>query len=818
MKLLHNPRAHLFVISFLLFIIPFFWIKPGEMDLGGDSSRLYFYDPINYLKNYSLYNVLPFGTGLVEPNFYNLPTVILLAGMKLILKSPYLLISIFNSIKLVVAFLAVYGIAKELIDKKSNNKYFLVLSEISSMLAGLFYIFSPKMIGNWDKALLSHDQVFLNPLMFYLILKYFLTYNIRYLLIALVTSFVLASNFAWASAPPFFAFYPLSLLFLLFYTALILRKKLPWKGIIIGLLIFFGLHSFHLIPEIINLFDPGSYTNTRVFSRQAPQLDYFFGVLPLAKVSLNILSLSPIKELGFASIMVPLVLILGFLLNTKNLPAERQGKKTLLLTGIFFLTTLFLLSAKITDLGIELYKRLFYIPGFGMFRNFIGQWLFVFSFFYALLFGQALFLVFSRFKQAYAGILYFGIGLVLILGAWPFINGELVNKTHFQSNNVKIAMVMDPKYEKTLAFIRSLPDDGKILTLPFTDCCYQVIHGTNNGAYVGVSTIGYLTGKKDFAGYANIAPFSEVFLKLAQEGDYMSIKQMLGLLNVRYIFHNKDPRIYDATFPGYPYAYVRKFFPNDQKGYSEFLSHITSKKVFEDGPYKLYLTDTTFFLPHFYIPRQIIPYEVNGKYDVTYGLASSFFPDKKTNGARSIFIEKQICAKKICSKEFSSGPSDLPKIKFERINPTKYKIEVSEAKKSYFLVFSEAFHKNWKVFISKTNISQKDKITSTYFNGDVEESIHKNIFFDTNTFETIGMKRIPDDNHSIVNGYANAWNITPQDTGGKENYELIVEMTDQRIFYVSLALSLIVFLGCVLWGVMPFVKGSHSDIIRKNSD
>ena len=96
----------------------------------------------------------------------------------------------------------------------------------------------------------------------------------------------------------------------------------------------------------------------------------------------------------------------------------------------------------------------------------------------------------------YAGILYFGIGLVLILGAWPFINGSLVNKTHFQSNNVKIAMVMDPKYKETLAFIRSLPDDSKILTLPFTDPNYQVIHGTNSGAYVGVSTIGYLAGKK----------------------------------------------------------------------------------------------------------------------------------------------------------------------------------------------------------------------------------------------------------------------------------------------------------------------------------
>lgn len=776
----------------VLSIIPFFWLKPGEMDLGGDSSRLYFYDPINYLKNHSIYNILPFGTGLVEPHFYNLPTVMFFVIIQSVLKSPYLLISIFNSIKLVVAFLAVYGIAKELIGKKS---------EFPSMLAGLFYIFSPHMIGNWDKSLLSHDQVFLNPLMFYLILRYLLTQNIRYLLLALVTSFVFAANFAWVSAPPFFAFYPLSLFFLLFYTTFIRRKKLPWKGVITGLLLFVGFHSFHLIPEIVSLFDPGSNTNTRIFSRQAPQLDYFFGVLPLAKVSLNILSLSPIKELGFTSIMVPLIVILGFL-------RSRGRNKTILLTGLFFLIILFLLSAKITDLGIELYKRLFYIPGFGMFRNFIGQWLFVFSFFYALLFGQALFLVFSRLKQAYAVILYFGIGLVLILGAWPFINGELVNKTHFQSNNVKIAMVMDPKYEETLAFIRSLSDDGKILTLPFTDHGYQIIHGRNNGAYVGVSTIGYLTGKKDFAGYANIAPFSEVFLKLAREKDYKSIRRMLGLLNIKYIFYNNDPLIYDATFPGYPYNHVRKYLPKDQKGYSELVKHITSEKVFERGPYALFLVDKTTYLPHFYVSRNLVIYD-NSVND-WYGKTMSFFIGNKDFDIRTAYIEKELCRrafpKQECNQKIIVDKNNLPKIQFEKINPTKYKIKVFDAQASYMLVFSESFHKNWKVFISKDE-SLTDAI--------IQEGIHKNAFFDRTLFETWGKTPIADDRHFQVNGYANAWNIIPQDTGGKENYELTVEMTSQRIFYVSLALSLIVFVGCVLWGVILFVKRSRSDIIKK---
>ena len=33
-------------ISIILFIIPFFWLKPGFVDLGGDAGRLYFIDPM----------------------------------------------------------------------------------------------------------------------------------------------------------------------------------------------------------------------------------------------------------------------------------------------------------------------------------------------------------------------------------------------------------------------------------------------------------------------------------------------------------------------------------------------------------------------------------------------------------------------------------------------------------------------------------------------------------------------------------------------------------------------------------------------------
>lgn len=68
------------------------------------------------------------------------------------------------------------------------------------------------------------------------------------------------------------------------------------------------------------------------------------------------------------------------------------------------------------------------------------------------------------------------------------------------------------------------------------------------------------------------------------------------------------------------------------------------------------------------------------------------------------------------------------------------------------------------------------------------------------------MRSFSESRHLVVNSYANAWYITPEDIGGRENYELIVEMTEQRIFYICLAISLVTFIGCIFWGIRLFCK------------
>ena len=220
----------------------------------------------------------------------------------------------------------------------------------------------------------------------------------------------------------------------------------------------------------------------------------------------------------------------------------------------------------------------------------------------------------------------------------------------------------------------------------------------------------------------------------------------------------------------------------------------------------MYETDEQNFLPHFYITNTIITYDNNPKLHPYFESASSF-SIQKTSEARSIFIEEQICkklSKRICSKEFSSGPSDLPKIQFEKINPTRYRLKVNGAKDRYVLVFSESFHRNWSLFPAYTEPQQK-KTLSNYFDGKVTEGVHSNTFLDESTFSTWGKKAIASYRHFQVNGYANAWVVLPEDVGGRDSYSLVVEMTDQRIFYAGLVVSLQVFIFCMLWGAFSFI-------------
>lgn len=791
--LMSKKSSYLFllIISTLLLFLPFIWFGPGEIDLGGDSGRLYLLDPYAFFVHASLYPQVPGGTGVMLPPYYHIPFILLLMGLDAFIGSPYILSNLLNGVKLVVGFLAIYLIVIELVAQKKKTKVDVRLF-LTSVAAGIFYVFAPSMTGNMERALLSHNQIFLNPLLFYFFLKFLLTYKYYYGWIALGITLLFAPNFGFPSMPAFFAFYPLAILFLILYVVVIKRKKISVKNIALFIISFIGLHVFHLVPQLTNLLEPQSYVNSRVFDTATiahEGVRYFIAVLPLAKASNNFLYTIDNFATKVLFAIVPLIILVGLFFN-------KQKDKTILLIASFFLVTFFLMTANITGIGVELYKSLYYVPGFSMFRNFIGQWQFVYAFFYSLLFGYALYIILTkltiRLSWIFVGVL---VGLLLFLNR-DFVTGIAVNKSVNNTSGLKTGVVFDSSYKETLTYIKNNPYDFKILSLPFTDCCYQVVKGANSGGYVGTTPIAHLTGKNDYTGYETVNPFPEFFLRASREQDYHAINQLLGILNIEYIFHNSDPKIYDTSFPKQPYEYVRQSLPATQKGYQDFIEKLGAVKVYENGKNKVYKISEAYMLPHIYSPSTLI------SIDSIKSLRTGF-PEHTIDSRQIAYVGKDDCKKAQILSECGGKnfQSDDKSIYFKKINPTKYQVRIDNPPEKMMLVFSEAYHPGWKLY--PVDVIQKDTNTFSYANS-VTQGKEGKLAIDTEWWKNIGVRPAFDNTHILVNGYANGWII---DNPKKERtLSFVLALENQRLFYIAAIVSGVFIIIYLLQGLLLIKK------------
>lgn len=741
------------LVSAILFVLPFFWYPKGAVDLGGDGNRLYFYDPLAFTNNVSLFGITPEGKALVNPaNHAYLIYVLFIAVVKYIFGSPSVVINIFSGIKLSVGFISIYFIVKEFIHggRQKERNFFTV--DLPSILAGVFYTISTgneKLVVYWVKALHSHDQVFLNPLIFLLVLRYLLTQNRWYMAGVLVVSFLFSTNFAMISAPPFFAFYPIALLFLFLYVIVIRKVKIRIKEIMMGLFLFLGLHAFHLIPELLAVFQNNTVATSVVFKESG--VNYFMAIRGLGLAVVGLFVPSPVFFLRWASIVAPLVVIVGCFQSWKK-------HKEIGLISIFFFTTFFLVTANITHSGIELYKKLFFIPGFSMFRNFYLQWGYIFIFFYALLFGKSLALIFIKLRSKYISLIAVSVIALLGIGFWPFLSGQSVDGIHWGSKGVKTAMIMDPRYEETLAFIKKLPDEGKILLFPLTDNYIQVLFGMNNAAYSGPSTMPFLTGKRSFAGYQNFwpDPIPEYIMRYSKEKNYNALLQLFSLFNIRYIFHNTDPKIYEEKFPNFPNSYMMTSMPKTQAEYKEFVKKFPVRQIYENGPFQMFEFDERVYRSEVYIPDSIYQADMLQKIE-----------DKNVS-FHSAFIDPVDCQQSKIISDFCNVKYDPPNIDLSttKVNPTRYTIHVkqSESPAPFLLVFQNSFHTGWKLSID-------------------------------------GATPLGEDQHVLANKYANAWIITEADRKGRTEFIVSIRLESQKYFTYGLlitGISSIIFVGYML--------------------
>ncbi|MBN1162310.1 hypothetical protein JXA34_01025 [Patescibacteria group bacterium] len=176
---------------------------------------------------------------------------------------------------------------------------------------------------------------------------------------------------------------------------------------------------------------------------------------------------------------------------------------------------------------------------------------------------------------------------------------------------------------------------------------------------------------------------------------------------------------------------------------------------------------------------------------------------------------------------------NIPQISFTKINPTQYFLRVKGASEKYNLVFSENYDPKWQVFLLDDFMSEssgsilsrflkllvskikkeelcfddyfKNEIAS-YFDGDIVEYARNNEFLGSYSFTNVGRKAISLDKHYLANGYANAWEIKPEDTNFLEDYNLIIEYKPQSRYVLAIFISVILTCSSVVYliGYMIF--------------
>ena len=578
-----NGKYVLLLVSFLFFLIPFFWFRPGEMDIGGDSSRLYYYDPVSYLYNHSLFGISPSGLGGENIGFYNLPYVSLMDVLRQIL-SPTLLISFIHGMSLSFSFLFFAFVVQEIIRALSDKDS--PFASWVSMVAGIYYVLFPATLDSWDKVLLTHDRIFVYPLMMYLLLRYIRLGTMVHIIIGLLLSFIFSANFSFAAAPSFFAFYPISFILLL---GIAREKKVlipRLKGLGIGLLLFILLQGFHIVPQVVSMLSPGSVLNTYVFTSTGKidrGLGYFTGISDSIKLTYNLFGLPQIDQVNyivFIALFVPFVVLLALYYVSRGKIVIKNPRVYVLIV-ISFLIVLYFSTANITGIGFNVYKSFFNLPGFSMFRNYYGQWQQTHVFYFVLLFSTSLFIIFSRFKRVF-GILFLTIfTLAIVANSYPLLSGKSVKKELWETKNKKAVTSIDPDFSSAINFIRSLPRDSRFLTFPFSDPGYQIVTSPY-GAYQGPSLTAYLGAHQDFASAVEFGKLDEFVRNAVLRNDVKRFIALMGRLNVRYIFWNSDTDVYDE-FKGFPYRESRKYMPATQEGYRKLLSQIPAVKIFTSG-------------------------------------------------------------------------------------------------------------------------------------------------------------------------------------------------------------------------------------------
>lgn len=653
------------LLALVLFLLPFLWIPHGKINIGGDSSRLYFLFPEEWVYN-NLFAVNSFSTLYpYDPAFYLIPFVGTIALLKrLFLEDPYLLNNFVTGLLLASSFLVSRSLFKELLKK------FVVVDPIIISLGALAYILSPLTLYEWYLALYYIFQLVAYPLIILLFIRFMEKPHINYLTVSAFVFFLFSMDFGFGNVAWIFAFFPITGLFLFYYALQHKQVKAFLITTLLFGLVFAFSNAFHLIPQSINAFEESSLANKFLFDKKfyfERGIGFYRSIIDRTRLSYNLFNqppyllatanANPFSELMYIWQVRQILLSFIFfgipilvLVNASKLLHKKLNLLLVLILINFIL--LFLITGNFGLWSHKVFEFLYTIPGFTMFRGYYHKFAFVSSFYRSLLFIYSLMLFKELInKTKIFNLLVLFSFFVVILNAMPLLTGAEFYQKFFHSEDVLYTTTIPDSYLNLLTRIQKEPLVSRFSTFPLSYESYQALKGAGNSAYIGPSFIAMTTNKGDTSGLSSFQMFTDEVVKILETGDSKAFSELLSVLNIGFIFYDEEQFTY-SRLSNIPYTeQLTKFFPT-QNSVQNFLNKLNWKEIYKEGTYKIYYNSSAF------VPRL-----------------------------------------ELVEQQEKLNPDVVPSIEFTRIDSTMYIARVHNFSSGDILSLKEIFNPNWHLYL-----------------------------------------------------------------------------------------------------------------------
>lgn len=401
-------------------------------------------------------------------------------------------------------------------------------------------------------------------------------------------------------------------------------------------------------------------------------------------------------------------------------------------------------------------------------------------------------------KKKFGNKILYLIGFMLLIYLLPWYSGNLNEQVNI--------FELDDNYSSMSTFIKGDSGDYRVLYLPMSNAAeyknakitqFQEKRSRSFGLVYGLNPIVYSSEKSTLGNLYTDGDAVDSLDKEFHSYDGNNISKKLGLMNIKYIIFTTEFESKLQYYMGPEFSTKYDWSNNKIKDVLENQSNILLKQNISD---KILIYENIDFYPHIYSANSQIIVQNSSVLDIIDSNDYSFIPTKQ-----AIIVANQNYNKNIYSMNYTTRPNLL----IQKINPTKYKVKIEDAYEPFYLIFSESYHPGWQAYIN-TDTMQCNPMT-TYENVNITECQPESIFFEIKDLTRLFEKSIPEENHLVVNSYANAWYIDPQKLGTGENFSITLYFKPQFYFYIGLIISGLTFIGCIgylLWNLQK-KKNQH---------